>query len=84
MLGELGGADIRAKIMAAYPKISHPAIKFAALSVVDATSPKGDPAIAAQLQKIVDEANATRDVDRMRFNGTLKQFICRLRARAEP
>jgi hypothetical protein len=83
MLGELGGADIRTKIMAVYPKISHPAIKFAALSVVDATSPKGDPAIAGQLQKIVDDANATKDTDKMRFNGTLKQFIYRLNARAQ-
>ena len=82
-LGELGGADIRTKIMAIYPKISHPAIKFAALTVVDAASPKGDTAIAAQLQKIVDDATATKDTDKMRFNPTLKQFIYRLNARAQ-
>jgi len=28
-------------------------------------------------------ANATKDTDRMRFNGTLKQFIYRLNARAQ-
>lgn len=82
-LGELGPADIRTKIMAAYPKITHPAIRFAALTVVDATSPKGDTAIASQLQKIVDDANATKDADKMRFNPTLKQFIYRLNARAQ-
>jgi hypothetical protein len=82
-LGELGGPDIRTKIMAAYPKISHPAIRFAALTVVDATSPKGDTAIAAQLQKIVDDTNATKDPEKMRFNPTLKQFIYRLNARAQ-
>ena len=30
-------------------------------------------AIAAQLQKIVDDANATKDPDKMRFNQTLEQ-----------
>jgi hypothetical protein len=82
-LGELGGADIRTKIMAVYPKISLPAIRFAALTVVDAVSPKGDTAIAAQLEKIVDEATATKDADKMRFNQPLKQFIYRLNARAQ-
>ena len=82
-LGELGGPDIRTKIMAVYPKITHPAIRFAALTTVDAFSPKGDPAIAAQLEKIVDDAVATKDADKMRFNPTLKQFIYRLNARAQ-
>jgi hypothetical protein len=82
-LGELGGADIRTKIMAIYPKISLPGIRFAALTVVDANSPKGDTAIAAQLQKIVDDTNATKDPAKMSFIPTLKQFIYRLNARAQ-
>jgi hypothetical protein len=82
-IGELDGAGAPAKIMAAYPKITHPSIRFAALTVVDAFSPKGDKAIADQLQKIVDDANATKDADKMRFNPTLKQFIYRLNARAQ-
>jgi hypothetical protein len=82
-IGELGQADARTKIMAAYPKISHPAIRFAALTAVDSLSPQGDPAIAAQLQKIVDDTIATKDQDKMRFNPTLKQFIYRLNARAQ-
>ena len=82
-IGELGQADARTKIMAVYPKISHPAIRFASLTAVDSLSPKGDAAIAAQLQKIVDDAIATKDQDKMRFNPTLKQFIYRLNARAQ-
>lgn len=82
-IGELGQADTRTKIMAVYPKISHPAIRFAALTAVDSLSPKGDAAIAAQLQKIVDDSIATKDQDKMRFNPTLKQFIYRLNARAQ-
>jgi hypothetical protein len=82
-IGELDGANSRGKIMAAYPKISHPSIRFAALTVVDAFSPKGDTAVAAQLQKVVDDANATHDADKMRFNPALKQFIYRLNARAQ-
>jgi len=83
MLGELNVPEVRTKIMAVYPKISHPAIRFAALTTVDAFSPKGDPAIAAQLQKAVDDAKATKDADKMRFNPTLNQFIYRLNARAQ-
>jgi hypothetical protein len=84
MLGELGGADVRTKIMAVYPKISHPAIKFAAVSVVDAMTPKGDPAIAAQLQKLVDDARATKDSEKIRLTeNMLNTFIYRLNARAQ-
>jgi hypothetical protein len=83
LIGELDGANSRAKVMAAYPKITHPSIRFAALTMVDAFSPKGDVAVATQLQKIVDDANATKDPEKMRFNSALKQFIYRLQARAQ-
>jgi hypothetical protein len=83
-IGVLGNADVRAKIIDAYPRITQPAIRFAALTVVDALSPKGDRGIARQLQKIVDDATASKDMDRIRFNPTVKQFIYRLEARAEP
>ena len=83
MLGIIGGADVPGKIMAVYPKIVNPGIRFAALTVVDVLSPKGNPDIAAKLQKMVDDAVASKDQDKQRFNPTLKQFIYRLNARAQ-
>lgn len=83
MIGESGGADVPAKIMAVYSKITQPAIRFAALTVVDALSPKGNAAIAAQLQKIVDDAIASKDQTKMRANPMYKQFIYRLNARGQ-
>jgi HEAT repeat protein len=82
-IGILGNTDVRSKIMAAYPKISHPSIRFASLTVIDVHSPKGDAGIAGTLQKIVDDAVASKDADKQRFNPTLKQFIYRLNARAQ-
>ena len=36
-----------------------------------------------EMHQWLDDANATKDADKMRFNGTLKQFIYRLNARAQ-
>ncbi len=83
MLGEIGGPDVATKIMAVFPKITHPGIRFAALTTVDAFSPKGNPAIAAQLQKMVDDARATKDPEKMHYIPQFNQFIYRLNARAQ-
>jgi hypothetical protein len=82
MVGVLGDPGVRSKIMDALPKITHPAIRFAAVTVIDALSPKGDAAIAAQLQKIVDDAAEKKDQEKMRLNAPLKTIIYRLTARA--
>lgn len=83
-IGELGGPDVRTRVMAVFPRISHPGIRFAALMLVDATSPHGDAAIAAQLRAIIEDAIASGDIDKLRFNGPLKQLAQRLEARAAP
>jgi hypothetical protein len=83
MLGVLGDASAKAKIVAALPKISHPAIRFATVSVLDALSPKGDAAVAGQLQAIVDDAVEKKNQEKMRLNSPLKQVIYRLNARAQ-
>jgi HEAT repeat protein len=83
MLGVLGGADVPKKIMAVYPKISNLGIRFAALTAIDALSPRGNTEIANTLQKIVDDAIAARDQEKQRFSPTLKQFIYRLNARSQ-
>lgn len=83
MIGVLGDQKARGKIVEMLPKMSHPAVRFASVSVVDALSPKGDTGIAGQLQKIVDEAIEKKDQEKMRLNSPLKTVIYRLNARAQ-
>lgn len=83
MIGVIGNPAARAKIMASMPKISHPAVRFASVSVLDALSPKGDAALAGELQKIVDEAVEKKDQTKMKLNQPFKTVIYRLNARAQ-
>jgi hypothetical protein len=83
MIGVLGDQSARAKIVDMLPKMSHPAVRFASVSVVDALSPKGDAKIAGDLQKIVDDAVEKKDQEKMRLNSPLKTVIYRLNARAQ-
>lgn len=83
MVGAFGKAETRQQILAAMPKITHPAIRFAAVTVIDYLSPKGDTAIATELQKMVDDAQEKRDEARIRANGPLPTVIYRLNARAQ-
>jgi HEAT repeat protein len=83
MIGVLGDQGARAKIVELLPKMSHPAVRFASVSVVDALSPKGDTKIAADLQKIVDDAVEKKDQAKIRLNSPLKTVIYRLTARAQ-
>lgn len=83
MIGVLGDASAAKKIVDMLPKMSHPAVRFASITVVDSLLPKGDPAIAAQLQKMVDEAIEKKDQEKINLNKPLKTVIYRLNARAQ-
>lgn len=83
MLGVLGNADVRTKIIGEMPKISNAAVRFVSVSVIDYLSPKGDKAIADSLQKIVDEAEASKDASKIAGNAPFKTIIYRLNARAQ-
>jgi hypothetical protein len=83
MVGVLGDAGAAKKIVEMLPKMSHPAVRFAAVTAVDSLSPKGDKDIADKLQKMVDEAVEKKDQDKMRLNSPLKTVIYRLNARAQ-
>src|SRR6185369_14179718 len=49
MVGVLGDPAAAKKIADAIPKMSHPAIRFAAVTALDSLLPKGDAGIAAAL-----------------------------------
>lgn len=83
MIGVLGKPEARAKIIALMPKLTNAAVRFVSVSVIDFLSPKGDTAIAAELQKIVDAAAATKDVEKTRLNSAFPTVIYRLNARAQ-
>jgi hypothetical protein len=83
MAGALGNADTRQKLIDLMPKITNAAVRFVTVSAIDYLSPKGDTAIAAKLQKIVDEGEATRDPSRIAANAPFKTVIYRLNARAQ-
>lgn len=83
MLGMLGKDDTKAEIVKRWPKIKNASIKFVSSKAIDKLSPNGDAKIADELQKIV-EADATRgDTAAIQGNSPLKQYIPRLRARAQ-
>lgn len=83
MVGVLGGESAKPKILEQMPKITHPAPRFVIASVLDAFSPKGDPAVAEKLQKTLDEAEASKDSNKISANAPLKTVLYRLGARAQ-
>ncbi len=83
MLGVLGGPEVKDKIIAVLPKVRNAAIRFVSVSVIDFHSPKGDPALADKLQKMVDDAEEKKDQEMMTANSPLPTVINRLRARAQ-
>jgi hypothetical protein len=83
MIGVLGNPAAREKIIEVMPKLTNGAVRFAAVSVIDALSPKGDAAIAASLQKMVDAAEASKDAEKIKLNNPFRTVIYRLNARAQ-
>jgi hypothetical protein len=83
MVGILGSPDIRQKLIDGMPKITNAAVRFVAVSVIDALSPKGDAAVAGKLQAIVDDAEEKRNESMIAANAPFKTVIYRLNARAQ-
>lgn len=83
MVGALGGPEVRDKLIELMPKLENAAVRFVAVSVIDHHSPEGSTEIADKLQKIVDEAEESRDQNRISANAPFKTIIYRLRARAQ-
>lgn len=83
MVGILGTPEVKTKLIELMPKLTNGDVRGLAGVVIDRFSPKGDPAIAAALQKIVDEAEASKDSNKKAANSSFKQVIYRLNARAD-
>jgi hypothetical protein len=83
MIGVLGGPEVRQKLVDALPKLSNAALRYISGQIIDHHSPKGDPALAAALQKIVDDGETSKDPLKIQGNSSFKTVIYRLNARAQ-
>jgi hypothetical protein len=83
MIGVLGGPEVRQKLIDVLPKLPNAALRFIVGQIIDQHSPKGDTALAAALQKIVDDGEATKDQLKMSGNSSFKTVIYRLNAKAQ-
>lgn len=81
MIGVLGDASAKAKLVAAMPQITNPAVRYVAGLAILHLSPQGDAAAAAALQKMIDEADASGDPGRVRLHAPLKVVVARLQSR---
>lgn len=83
MIGVLGGPEVRQKLIDTLPKLSNAALRYISGQIIDHHSPKGDAALAAALQKIVDDGEASKDPLKIQGNSSFKTVIYRLNARAQ-
>lgn len=81
MIGVLGSAALKPKLLDAIPKIMNSTTRELAAQLVDYFSPKGDAEAADALQKLIDEAEAARDQNAILLNAPLRTVISRLHAR---
>jgi HEAT repeat protein len=83
MIGVLGGPEVRQKLIDTLPKLNNAALRFITGKIIDHHSPKGDTALAAALQKVVDDGEATKDTVKIQGNNSFKTVIYRLNAKAQ-
>ena len=83
MIGVLGGPEVRQRLIDSLPKLPNAALRFIVGQVIDQHSPKGDTALAAALQKVVDDGEATKDQIKISGNSSFKTVIYRLNAKAQ-
>ena len=83
MIGELGNEGVKNKLFDSLPKITNPALRFLTVSLIDFFSPKGDAALAAKMQKMVDDAEGSKDPEKQRSVAPFKTVIYRLNAKAQ-
>ena len=83
MIGVLGGPEVRQRLIDALPKLPNAGLRFIVGQIIDHHSPKGDTALAAALQKVVDDGEATKDPLKISGNSSFKTVIYRLNAKAQ-
>ena len=83
MIGILGTPEVKAKLIELMPRLTNGDVRGITGVVLDRLFPRGDPTLAAALQKLVDDAEASKEPGRKQTNASFKQVIYRLNARAQ-
>lgn len=83
MVAIIGGPSKKPDLLKALPKIKNPGVRAATLLAIAYLSPVGDPKLADELQKIMDDNTAKLDADQaQKANGGMRDIVLILRARA--
>ncbi|MFO0661919.1 MAG: hypothetical protein U0165_19110 [Polyangiaceae bacterium] len=83
MVAIIGGAAKKPDLLKALPKIKNPGVRGATLLAIAYLSPVGDPKVADELQKIMDDNTAKLDAEQAgKANSGLRDIVLILRARA--
>jgi hypothetical protein len=80
----VGNGSIRAALVDKVDKVKQPGPRLALCEAIDYLAPRGDPAIADKLDKIVEADAATGDKNLMMGDDVVVKVSQRLRARALP
>jgi hypothetical protein len=83
MVAIIGGASKKPDLLKALPKIKNSGVRAATLLAITYLSPVGDPKVADELQKIMDDNTAKLDAEQAaKANGGMRDIVLILRARA--
>lgn len=82
MLAIFGNEQTRDDIVKSMASFENAAVRYVASQAIDRLSPKGAPAVADQLNAIIQKNAKTADGDKIAGDEPLKQVMYRLRSRA--
>lgn len=83
MVGMLNFAEGKPKLVDGVQKAVNEQQRYMCLKLIDQFSPKGDKAIAEQLQKMIDSASESKDEARIANMRNVRTILYRLNARAQ-
>jgi hypothetical protein len=81
MVGVLGDAAARTRLVALLPRLTNQAVHFVALGAIERLTPRADAATVAALQQLLDEDVASGKPERAALAGPLRVVVLRLAGR---
>lgn len=84
MTGVLGSAAVKPRILAGLPAVRNAAVRALLATVIDRLSPDGDVESAGKLQRIIDDAERSKDGALLATQSHFRYTAYRLSARAQP
>ena len=81
MVGILGNAQTRDKLVNVLDKMTNPAVRFVAAQTIDHLTPRRSPAVVTKLDAIVTRNANSPDRDKAIGDAVVKQVMYRIGAR---